>query len=205
VNVPYGVEVVHVAPATLPIEFENSAVRVVQVRPSVEGTPAPGYEVGSVTSQPATVEVVGPESSLRGLDEAMTEPISVANATRSLREVVNVGVADPNVRLRMPQTAEVTIQIISGYSTRVLDRVPVQIQNLDNGLRGRVLPASVRVEFRGTAQSINDLTTEAVDASVDLSGLGPGEHQVKVRVRAAQGLTIDRIEPELLRARIAKP
>ena len=93
---PYGVEVVQVAPATLPIEFENSAVRIVQVRPSIEGRPAPGYEVVSVTSDPSTVEVVGPESSLRGLDEAMTEPVSVANETRPVREVVTIGVADPS-------------------------------------------------------------------------------------------------------------
>ena len=62
-----------------------------------------------MTSNPATVEVVGPESSLRGLDEAMTEPISVAGATRPVREVVTIGVADPAVRLRTPQTAEVTV------------------------------------------------------------------------------------------------
>jgi hypothetical protein len=76
VTIPYGVEVVQVAPATLPIEFENSAVRIVQVRPSIEGQPATGYEVLNVTTIPATVEVIGPESSLRGLDEAMTEPVT---------------------------------------------------------------------------------------------------------------------------------
>ena len=76
IKVPYGLDVVQVAPATLPITFENSAIRIVQVRPSVEGRPAPGYELGGITTDPATVEVVGPESALRGLDEAMTEPVS---------------------------------------------------------------------------------------------------------------------------------
>ncbi len=81
VTLPYGVEVVQVAPATLPIEFENSAVRIVQVRPSLEGQPASGYEVLNVTTTPATVEVIGPESSLRGLDEAMTEPVTITRST----------------------------------------------------------------------------------------------------------------------------
>lgn len=56
-----------------------------------------------MTTDPATVEVIGPESSLRGLDEAMTEPVSVDNATRPIREVVTIGVADPAVRLRTPK------------------------------------------------------------------------------------------------------
>jgi hypothetical protein len=204
INVPYGVEVVQVAPATLPIGFENSAVRVVQVRPSVEGRPAAGYEVASVTSVPATVEVIGPESSLRGLDEAMTEPISVHDATRPIREVVTVGVADPNVRLRTPQTAEVTVQIVTGASSRTLSAVPVHIRNLDNGLRGRVLPATVSVTVRGTEQSIKELTSEAVDASIDAAKLGAGEHSVTVRLRAAQGLSVERVTPEAVRLRIAK-
>lgn len=205
VRVPYGVEVVQVSPATLPIGFENSAVRVVRVRPSVEGRPAAGYEVTSVTSVPATVEIIGPESSLRGLDEAMTEPISVSGATRPIREVVNVGVADPEVRLRTPETAEVTVQIVTGASTTSLSNVPVVIQSLDGGLRGRVLPSTVRVTVRGTQQGIRDLTAEALDATVDASGLGPGDHKVPVRLHTAPGFTIEQIVPEAVRLRITKP
>ena len=111
VQVPYGVETVQVAPATLPIAFENSAVRIVKIRPAIEGNPAEGYEVIAVASRPATVEVIGPESALRQLDEAMTEPISIDGATLSVREVVTVGVAEPSLRLRTPQTAEVSVQI----------------------------------------------------------------------------------------------
>jgi YbbR domain-containing protein len=204
ITVPYGVEVMQVAPATLPIGFENSAVRVVEVRPSVEGRPAPGYEVASVTSVPATVEVVGPESSLRGLDEAMTEPIAVTDATRPLREVVNIGVADPNVRLRTPQTVEVTVQIVPGASARLLTDIPVHIRNLDNGMRGRVFPATVSVAVRGTEQGVKELTVDAVDASIDAAGLGAGAHRVTVRLRAAQGLTVERVNPESVQLRIAK-
>ena len=205
VRVPYGVEVVQIAPATLPIGFENSAVRIVQVRPYVEGRPAPGYEVRSVTSDPATVEIVGPESSLRGLDEAMTEPISVAGASRPLRESVNIGVADPSVRLRTPQTAEVTVQIVTGNSTRTLGAVPVAVANLDDGLRARVLPVTISVTVRGTQQDIKDLAGDGLDASVDATGLGVGEHEVAVRVRTAPGVSIERVAPETVRLRIAKP
>lgn len=205
INVPYGVEVVQVSPATLPIEFENSAVRIVQVRPSIEGRPAPGYEVGTITSNPATVEVVGPESSLRGLDEAMTEPISIAGVARPVREVVTVGVADPTVRLRTPQTAEVTVQIVAGSSVRTIENVTVQMKNLDNGLRGRVLPATVSVTLRGTAEGIEAATAELLDVYVDATGFGPGEHDVEVRTAAPPGLAVQQITPERLRLRLTRP
>jgi hypothetical protein len=204
IKAPYGVEVVQVGPSTLPIGFETSAVRIVQVRPSVEGTPAAGYEVASMTSNPATVEVVGPESSLRGLEEAMTEPVSVANATRPVREVVTIGVVDPNVRLRTPQTAEVTVQIVAGSSLATLTNVPVQIRNLDNGLRGRVLPSSVTLTVRGTDQEVTSAGRDALDVHVDAAGLNVGVHNLEVRTRGARGVTVESVSPQTVRLRITK-
>lgn len=205
VKVPYGMEVVQVAPATLPIEFENSAVRILKVRPSIEGRPAPGHEVGSVTSDPSTVEVVGPESSLRGLDEAMTEPVSVANESRPVREVVTIGVADPTVRLRTPQTATVTVQIAPGGSTRVLPSVPVSVINLGQGLRGRLLTPVVTLGVKGTHEGVQSLGAGGVEVYVDATGLTPGDHALEVKARAPQGLMVESIAPRTVRLRVSKP
>lgn len=204
VNVPYGIEVVQVAPATLSIEFENSAVRVLQVRPSIEGRPAAGYQVYKVTSDPSTVEVIGPESALRGLDEAMTEPISIANETRPVREVVTIGVADPSVRLRTPQTATVTVQIGPGSSTRTLTAVPVSVINLDDGIRVRLIPPTVTIGVKGTQEAVQDLTPSSLEANVDASGLPLGDHTVEIKVRGPQGLAIESIVPRVARLRIYK-
>ena len=196
IKVPYGLGVVQIAPATLPITFENSAIRVVQVRPSVEGRPAPGYELGAITTDPATVEIVGPESALRGLDEALTEPVSVANATRPVREVVTVGVADPSVRLRSPQTAAVTVQIVSGAATRTITGIPIEVRNLDNGLRARANPSSIAVMVRGTDEALQTLTASALVAHVDAAGATAGERELEVQVRAGPGLTVASVMPK---------
>ena len=204
IKVPYGVEVVQVSPATLPIGFENSGVRIVQVRASIEGRPAAGYEVVGTASNPPTVEVVGPESSLRGLDEAMTEPISIEGATRNVHEVVTIGVADPGVRLRTPQTAEVTIQIVAGSATRTLTNVPIEIRNLGAGLHGRLVPARVTLGLRGTEQGVNAATGERLGVHVDAAGLETGDHEVEVRTGVEQGPTVESVTPPTVRLRITK-
>lgn len=111
VNAPYGVEVVQVAPSSATIEFETTGIRVVRVQPEIDGTPAEGFEVVSVESVPATVEVAGPESALLALGEAITEPVSIAGQSRTVREIVTVGVVDSSIRVRAPQTATVTVTI----------------------------------------------------------------------------------------------
>jgi YbbR domain-containing protein len=67
-----------------------------------------------------------------------------------------------------------------------------------------VLPASINVAIRGTDRAISDLSAEALAATVDASGLTAGEHATTVRVLAAQGLTIERVEPQTVRLRITK-
>ena len=111
VTVPYGTEIVQVGPSTLTVEFEMSGIRRVPVEPDVDGRPADGYEVTDVKSDPETVEVAGPESALKRLQAAITEPVSVVDQTRPVREVVTIGVPDSSLRLRTPQTAVVTVTI----------------------------------------------------------------------------------------------
>jgi YbbR domain-containing protein len=111
VTAPYGVNVVQVGPSTLTVECEISAMRTMPVEPSVEGRPAAGFEVTQVTSDPPTVQVAGPESALKRLAAAVTEPVTIVDATRSVREVVTIGVPDASLRLVTPQTAVVTVTI----------------------------------------------------------------------------------------------
>ncbi len=111
VRAPFGVEVVQVTPSSLSMGFETSATKVVRVIPEIDGSPAPGYTIGTVAADPETVEVIGPAGVVAGLDEAITEPVSVEGATATVVETVTVGVADPAVRLREPVSARVTIVV----------------------------------------------------------------------------------------------
>jgi YbbR domain-containing protein len=111
VNVPYGIDIVQVGPSTLTMEFEQSGIRSVKIEPDIDGRPADGYEITSIKSEPESIEVAGPESALKRLQAAITEPVSVADQSRTVRELVTIGVPDSSLRLRAPQSAVVTVTI----------------------------------------------------------------------------------------------
>ncbi|MGQ0735342.1 MAG: CdaR family protein [Acidobacteriota bacterium] len=203
-RLPYGIEAVTVSPSTVPIAFENAAVRVLPVRPSIEGQPADGYEVRTVIAEPTSVEVIGPESALRRLDEAMTEPVSVTNATGRVHEVVTVGVADSSVRLRTPQTAVVTVQIMPGSTLRTFAGVPVSARNVGEGLHARLAPDAISVDLRGTEAAVRLLNTAGLDAHVDASGLAPGDYTLDVKVVLPNGLAVVDVTPPALRVRVSR-
>jgi len=111
IRAPFGVDVVQVTPSSLPMTFEPSAVKEVPIIPTVEGEPGPGFEVRTVLAEPSMVVIVGPATAVRATSEAITEPVSVSGMTSTVSEAVNVGVADPAVRLRSARSTRVTVTI----------------------------------------------------------------------------------------------
>jgi YbbR domain-containing protein len=111
VRTPYGIEVVEVSPSSFSLRVERSAVRDVPIEPDITGQPAPGYVKGKVTTEPATVQVAGPESYVRRVTRATTEPVSIKGAVRPVQEQVGIGVPDVEVRLLGPREALVRVEI----------------------------------------------------------------------------------------------
>lgn len=204
VRVPFGVEVTQVSPGTIPLVFERSGSRTVPVIPNIEGEPQEGYLVGSISTEPKTVEVVGPESALRPLDHAITEPVSIQGATRRIREQANIGVADPRLRLRTPANAMVTVDVYPAPVQRAVMKVPVRFRDVRRGLSAEAVPATVTVLTRGTKDVLDALDPQALDAFVDLAGLGAGRYNLAVRVEPRQDFEVLRTDPPRVRVRIAR-
>jgi YbbR domain-containing protein len=199
VRSPFGVEVVQVNPASIAMTFEPSSTKVVPVVPGVEGEPAAGYVVGTVTAEPQTVEVIGPVSALRQLTEAITEPVSVAGATEPVNETVTIGVPDAAVRLRAPQSARVSVAVGPAPVEWVVEDVPVTPRGASRQVD--VTPGRVLVNVRGPAE-IAATDTAAFEATVDVAGLDPGEYVLPVRVVAPARIGVVAVDPAQVRVRV---
>lgn len=198
VRVPYGVEVTQVAPPTVALDIEKSARRTVPVVPAIEGDPAPGFVVGRWAVQPSAVEVVGPESRVRQLAEATTEPVLVTGSRGRVRDSVTIGVADSAVRLAEAQTADVTVDIWPAPLDRELSGVPVRYRNLANGLRAQLVPSVVSVTVRAQRDVLNRLQADTIDAFVDLAGLGPGHYNLRVQTTPGQDFGVSSLNPAVV-------
>lgn len=199
VRAPFGVEVAQVLPATLSLSLEQSASRVVPIVPATEGEPAPGFVAGRISSSPATVEVVGPESRLRQIAQATTEPVPIAGARERVRDVVNVGVEDSSVRLKQPQSAEVFVEIWPAPVERDVGGVPIRWRNLGAGLRApQVVPSLARISVRGRSAALANIRPDTIEAFVDLAGLGPGRYNLRVQVDPSHDFGISAITPPVV-------
>ena len=198
VKAPFAVTVTQVAPASVGIRFEPSATRIVPVLPSVEGEPAAGFIVGKISADPATVEIVGPESILRRVTEAITEPLWVGAARTNVRSSVVVGVADEAVRLKSVKTTVVSVAIVPAPEERQFSSVPVRARNLASGLSATITPPVVRVRVRGTKEVITKIRDSSIVAYVDLEGIARGDYGLPVRLERVANVGIDQLDPMIV-------
>jgi len=202
VRAPFGVQVLQVTPPTVAMTFDKSASKSVPIVPALEGRPAPGFIVSKWTVEPRSIEVIGPESAVQRVTEALTEPVSVAGARQPLREDVTVGVVDPSLRLKTPRTAAVSVQIVPAPLEHKLRARPVHLRNLAPNLFAEATPTTVDVTIRGSREALGRVQPDEIAAYVDLAGLGAGEYSLTVRADPSLEAGVTHIDPATVSVRI---
>jgi len=179
-----------ITPSTVKVNLDITKqlnYREVAVQAITTGQPARGYYVSSLRVEPASVTVEGPPdviSEMPGL-VAIKEEIDISGATRmiaqrvelALPEGVSIYTGGPATEQQVLVTIEVDA-IIGGTTVEV----PLKTKKLRAGYEVTLSVPSVDVILTGPAVVLDDLALGLVDAYVDLSGLGPGTHQVKTFV-----------------------
>ena len=187
-----GAEVtgVTISPATAHVQLDivkSENYREVAIRARTTGQPARGYFVSGVNVVPATVTLVGTADvieAMGSLVDTATE-IDVTGATRMLAERMELdipsGVSVLGATEGETYTVLVTVSIdaVTGGSTVEL---PIQTRKLQEGLTAKLSVEQVDVILTGPAVVLDELETDLIEAYVDLSGLGPGTHQVPPQI-----------------------
>ena len=93
------------------------------------------------------------------------------------------------------QDVTVSVTVVALVGTRPFPLVAVQPLNFAADLTASVDPGSVSVVLAGTVSFLNSLGNDAVSATVDLGGRGPGTYVLEVTLRAPSGVTVQSLQP----------
>jgi len=190
---PFGVGVVRLNPASLTLDLEGTLVRDLPIRARVVGTPAAGFEVAEVGSQPATVRLAGPRSRVQALTSVFTEAVSVEQARQNVASSVNVGIGDPLVRIQGDPRVRVTVHVRECQETRLFSDVRVR----GRGGRVRLRPARVSIVVAGQRSLLAQMTSDALRPYVNVGSQHTSAAQ-PVAVELASGFAtveVRRVEP----------
>lgn len=163
----------------------------------VTGTPAPGYSLGSITSEPDKIQVSGTEEALsqfNTLDVPASE-IDISQATEKLEKTIDIlPYLPPNIKL-VDETANnvvVTISIgLEGARTIEIPVEAIRVNNLQDNLKVSFDDnTDIELQFKGPQDALNNLDVKNA-ASIDLkSYTKPGVYEVPVAVELASNITL---------------
>lgn len=202
------VESVELNPATVRIEIDVSTVetsRTVAIRPLLVGAPAAGFEVETVSAEPAVVTLRGAPDVLAAITEVQTEPISLAGSKATLRPTAAL-VLPPGARLADPADAEITVAILI-RETVVQRTLVLGLVCSGEPAGSSCLPqiSQLAVTVRGTVSALDALASSNLTAVLDVTGLGPGDHVVQPTLALPAGVTRVTISPQSVTVTITPP
>lgn len=184
------------------VEPEQTSVRVnirsvvglkrVPVLGNVIGTPAPGFIITSVRSDPPLINIVGSSQDLAQIDRIETEVIDATGVTSTITQEVDLRFRGAQRASNEPATAIVTVEIAplnQLFENQV--QVPVRVVGLDDGLLLTITPRVIAITVQGSVGAfIEPGALESVEAIVDVRDIGPGVYDLQPEIAAPPNFTV---------------
>lgn len=148
----------------------------------VEGTPAKGYQIKSVSVSPSVFSAAGTSEALDSIDALFAaSPVNVNGKDSTFTQTV---------RIRKPselayvsnEAVNVTVEIAPVIVSSTYSSAKLSVRGIDSGLKASLDKKNVTMAISGPKLLLDGLRTGDVTAYVDATGLEAGEHELPVQL-----------------------
>ncbi|HEY7332316.1 MAG TPA: CdaR family protein [Candidatus Limnocylindria bacterium] len=191
------VDSVELIPATVTVEIDVRAVETsksVPVRPQTTGAVANGFEITTITVEPAIVTVFGMPEDLAAVEEVSTRPLSIDGIAATTSREARLTLPEGTRLSADVDEVVVTIEVEPVIATRTL-LVGVVCRNAGGNLACLPQQDQVAVLVSGPASALADLAAADLSVVVDAGGLDAGEHQLTPNVSLPDGVELESVSP----------
>ena len=174
------------------------------------GSPASGYQVGTVTTVPDTISVAGSTEGLETLtqnDNTITIPadsIDISGESRDVERKLSLkNLLPDNVKLTSDSSEDVwvTVSILpEGSREFTLSTKDIEVKNKPDDLQVTFETAQIEIRIKSDTEDLDDLNTETdIKASIDLKGKEEGNYKVPVTLSLPDGYeTVENVSTEVV-------
>lgn len=173
---------------TVTISAKILSVKEIPLVFSTTGVPYGDYRVVEISSKPETVKVKGSSTILNPLS-SLTIPGDVLNVSRAREDItttIDISEYLPDgVELVNASDATVTVTVrIEAYESKKfnINTSQITVDGLDTNYDLSFEQSAVAVTVSGLKNNLNTLTVSQLSASIDVTDLGVGTHQVNLEL-----------------------
>ncbi len=151
-GLPPGIEVVQISPPAIDVKLDKKMTRSVRVKPVHIGEPDVRVNLVSVEVEPTIVEIVGPQSLVRGISEVTTDIIDISGVLEDRVVEAPLALSARTVRPLLSEPVKVTIDVEDKVTERTFGEVVIATP-----IGWSAEPAVVKVVLVGPAQEVSAL------------------------------------------------
>jgi YbbR domain-containing protein len=193
-------ELVQITPGEVKVLFSLSRKvekKLLPVSPVLVGEVSGDYRIGEVRISPEKVLLSGPMGSLEGILSLDTEPLDVSGMIRDGSYKLRV-LLPPGEKIGVdPREVEVSLEIAPEMKEKTLRNVPLKVRGKSVYPSWEVLPPHVTVYLEGPQGALDLVTSETLEAFVDVTNLVSRKISVPIRVTpGAEGVVVLGTVPE---------
>ncbi|MCO1603841.1 CdaR family protein [Desulfosporosinus nitroreducens] len=192
-----GLDILSAYPSSVdviaPIIARELSSKMIPLKVTSTGTPAPGMELRELVPSPASVQVLGTPQALKEFDSVNIGPVNITNLAenKTFQIPIEQVTLPAGVSFLSGTTLSVIAQISPGPIRKSISQVAVKIHNIGEGLELEQPIPPVDIVIEGLSESVKDVKADQIQLWVDASGQAAGSYkEVKVFWQLPPGVTM---------------
>lgn len=169
----------------------------VPVLGNIVGSPASGYMVQRIESDPALINISGSSGKLDAIENIETSPINISGVTGTITREAELnfprGVSST---INEGATVIVTVHVVSMVQP-FLVQLPfaVEVRGANEAFIVEYQPRLITLDLQGDTSALSQIESSMLVASADVEGFGPGSYEIVPTVALPEGITLQNEVP----------
>ncbi len=209
ISLPRGLNILRVQPPTLTLLLDRLIQQELPIKPILLGKVHTNYSLESVTVDPPTLEISGPQSILGSEQNLITSPIDIDGLDQSTVKQVSLSLKPEIADLIGEPVVAVRLNIVELKQEMEFADIPIDLDittGRQTGVIYQLLPPTINITAeipKSMAQATNNIR-EFFHAKVTPETLQAGSTIQKVLVEAPPQVKILAIKPETMLLKISQ-
>ncbi len=196
IPLPRGVRLMRVRPTDIILQLDKQIEKDIPIQSATTGTPPPGYYLGGIILEPASIRVNGPQGVVALENSISTEPIDLSRLTASSSITVALELSPAILDLVGEPFVTAHITLKEKMHEATIKNIPVHLIHIGKKsytLAPEKVTVTAKIPF-SQVKKTKDMTS-LFTARIMAGNLPPGPHKLPVEIIPAQGIEVVEITP----------
>lgn len=164
------------------LEVEKKSMKYVEIIPSISGNVAHGYKIDSISVDPSTVLITGPESVINATNQVYTDKVNVSNAEKSFTVEANYQPISTIINLENKGPYKITVALAEEDMEKEFEQVYLEVLNLPENLEIEGGMPFVKIKLAGKTKILENYLIAKHIAQIDCTLINqPGEYELPIK------------------------